>query len=603
MSQSDLAAAAVALLGDFKPDAESHLSPVIQQALLLARALQQRAHELQTPEERKQQTELDRMIQNPSDKATLTAMTDQAFRSRSSARAADQLVHILDVQGVPRFFSPMERTLLHGFHSFGDYLPGVTIPLVKEKMRRETANVIIPAESDVLCRHLDLRRKEGVRMNVNFLGEAILGEEEARRRVDQYLAALSLDEIEVVSVKISTIDSQISTVARSFTIENLCDRLSLLYSAAAEGTFVRSDGSRVPKFVYLDMEEYRDLSLTAEVFMRTLDRPGFEQVAAGIALQAYVPDSFRWQRTLTRWATRRVESGGSPITIRIVKGANMEMERVEASIAGWPQAPFRSKLETDANYKRMLRYGLSERHLDAVRIGIASHNLFDVSYALVLATEQQVLGKVQFEMLEGMANHQRRALHELTQNVLLYAPACRKDDFIHAIGYLVRRLDENTGAENFLRHAFHITVGSQAWSRLEQGFLDSFDLIDGLTDSPRRSQNRASQNRATQCFDFPSQVPTSTDLGWENFENEPDTDFCLPENAEWAKATLNDWSKRCGEHATWIPLAIGGQTMEDPQESNASTDPSRPGVQVGAIPAGQSSEHRGSGASGSARSR
>jgi RHH-type transcriptional regulator, proline utilization regulon repressor / proline dehydrogenase / delta 1-pyrroline-5-carboxylate dehydrogenase len=40
-------------------------------------------------------------------------------------RAVDYLIHILDVQGVPRFFSPLDRTLLKGFQSFGGYLPGV----------------------------------------------------------------------------------------------------------------------------------------------------------------------------------------------------------------------------------------------------------------------------------------------------------------------------------------------------------------------------------------------------------------------------------------------------------------------------------------------
>ena len=81
----------------------------------------------------------------------------------------------------------------------------------------------------------------------------------------------------------------------------------------------------------------------------------------------------------------RVKSGGSPITIRIVKGANMEMERVEASIRGWPQAPYRSKIDTDANYKRMVRYGLRPEHSGAVRLGIASHNLFDLAYGMMLA--------------------------------------------------------------------------------------------------------------------------------------------------------------------------------------------------------------------------
>ena len=90
------------------------------------------------------------MIQSPRDKATMVEITDQAFRARRSPRAADQLIHILDVQGVPRFFGAFDRTLLKGFQSFGAYLPGVAMPLVKEKMQQETANVVLPAEEELL---------------------------------------------------------------------------------------------------------------------------------------------------------------------------------------------------------------------------------------------------------------------------------------------------------------------------------------------------------------------------------------------------------------------------------------------------------------------
>ena len=439
------ASAVQLLLGEFRADSASPLNATLQKSLLIARSLQKRASELQTPQERKQQMELDRMIQNPGDKVTLTQMTDQAFRSQAPHRAADQLVHILDVQGVPRFFSPFEQAMLKGFQSFGSYLPGVAMPMVKDQMRRETANVILPAEQEILRRHLDERRDEGVRMNVNYLGEAILGEDEAQARLEQYLTALQLPEIEVVSVKISTIYSQIQPIERDKSIAIMCDRLERLYRAARHGTFTRADGTVVPKFVYLDMEEYRDMSLTAEVFMKTLERSGLEELSAGIVLQAYIPDSFAMQQQITEWARQRVASGGADITLRIVKGANMEMERFDAAVHGWPQAPFKSKVETDANYKRMLQFAMRPENREAVRIGIASHNLFDISYGLVLTEENDAWSQVQFEMLEGMANQQRRALHELTRNVLLYAPACKRKDFIHAIGYLVRRLDENTG--------------------------------------------------------------------------------------------------------------------------------------------------------------
>ena len=103
-------------------------SNLIGEAIQLARRLQERANALQTPQEKRQQAEFDRMIQHPADKATLVQMTDQAFRSSASRRAADQLTHVLDVQRIPRFFSPLDRTLLRGFRSFGGYLPGVAVP-------------------------------------------------------------------------------------------------------------------------------------------------------------------------------------------------------------------------------------------------------------------------------------------------------------------------------------------------------------------------------------------------------------------------------------------------------------------------------------------
>ena len=307
----------------------------------------------------------------------------------------------------------------------------------------------------------------------------------------------------------------------------LCDRLELLFRAAAKARFARADGTLVPKFVYLDMEEYRDLAVTAEAFMQTLDRKGLEQASAGIALQAYLPDSFPMQKRINAWARRRVAAGGAPVTLRIVKGANLEMERIESSLRGWPQAPFRTKLEVDANYKRMLHEAMRPENLAAVRVAVASHNLFELAYGLVLARESDALGRVQFEMLEGMANHQRRALFELTKNLLLYAAATRKQDFIHAIGYLIRRLDENTGPDNFLRHAFKLRVGSDEWQMLEAQFFRSFELIEGLSEAPRRKQNRATS---------PPAPPPDGEATLESFVNEPDTDFALPQNVDWARS-------------------------------------------------------------------
>jgi RHH-type proline utilization regulon transcriptional repressor/proline dehydrogenase/delta 1-pyrroline-5-carboxylate dehydrogenase len=254
-----------------------------------------------------------------------------------------------------------------------------------------------------------------------------------------------------------------------------------------------------------------------------------------------------------------------------VKGANLEMERVEASLMNWPQAPYKSKLDTDTNFKRMLVEGFRPENLRAVRLGIASHNLFEVSFALIQAIENHALEYVQFEMLEGMANHQRRALFEICQRLLLYAPACRREDFIHAIGYLVRRLDENTGADNFLRHAFKLEVGSLDWQRLEAKFVASYQALLTISDAPRRTQDRRQ----------PTTAPMPPDHPWQEFQNEPDTDFSLVQNARWAEELVARWQRQTAEHPAEIPLHIAGHLVTGDRQVMQAIDPSRPGVVVG----------------------
>jgi len=247
---------------------------------------------------------------------------------------------------------------------------------------------------------------------------------------------------------------------------------------------------------------------------------------------------------------------------------------VEAALRGWPQAPFKAKIETDANYKRMLHSALQSRNLAAVRVGVASHNLFDVAFGLVAAEAAGAGDRVQFEMLEGMANQQRRALFEQTRHLLLYAPSCRKEEFLNAIGYLIRRLDENTGPENFLRHAFRLQTDSDEWKTLEKGFRAAFHV--GISDAPRRAQNRSQ----------PLGARLHPEMSWRQFVNEPDTDFALPQNSAWAEKIVgNPWLP-----PATVPLVVDGEMIVEERRLTESLDPSRPGQIVARFAQANSSD-------------
>ena len=528
-----------------------HPETIIKEAIALAETWQNRANRLLTSEEKGIAEQMMRLLTHPMDKVILTKMIDQSFRAHNPARVADQINSLLRKYGVPDFFSSVDKLLVQMFLGLGRYIPSISIPKMIDKMRHDSSRAIIPGEADELNAHLQKRKKQGVQMNINHLGEALLGETETLLRLDTYINDLKNPEIECISIKISTIYSQIEPLAFEHTIQILKDRLTRLYQVARDNVYIRNDKTTAPKLVALDMEEYRDLEITVTAFKRTLEQDVFKDYSAGIALQAYLPDAYSVQQELTAWAKQRVANGGSPIRIRIVKGANMEMEKLESAIRNWPLAPYDNKLSVDANYKRMIDFGMAPENIHAVHLGIASHNLFELAYAYQMARQNRVTDYFSFEMLEGMADHVRRAIHEMAGDMMLYAPVATKAQFINAIAYLIRRLDENTDAENFLRYSFSLKTDSNAWEFLKEQFIDSYHYKERAGKTPNRIQNREHES-------FPETMGT---LHEKEFNNEPDTDWSLAANRRWAQAVRGRWKKSSSDPLEKIPLVAAGKEI------------------------------------------
>ncbi|WP_420751753.1 bifunctional proline dehydrogenase/L-glutamate gamma-semialdehyde dehydrogenase, partial [Rhodococcus sp. O3] len=328
-------------------------------------------------------------------------------------------------------------------------------------------------------------------------------------------ALLARDDVDYVSIKVSAAVAPHSPWAFDEAVDDVVGRLEPLYRLAAT--------SPSPKFINLDMEEYRDLDLTIAVFTKILDRPEFAHLEAGIVLQAYLPDSLAAMIRLQDWSAARRARGGAPIKVRVVKGANLPMERVEASLHGWPLATWGSKQETDTHYKRLLDYAFEPDRIANVRIGVAGHNLFDIAHAWLLAGQRGVRDGVDFEMLLGMAHSQAEVVRRHVGGILLYTPVVHPDEFDVAIAYLVRRLEEGAGQDNFMSAVFALHEDESLFEREKQRFLASLADVDGSVPPPNRTQNR---------LVGPLEPPGP------EFANTPDTDPSLPANRTWARQIL-----------------------------------------------------------------
>jgi len=483
----------------------------------------------------------------------LLELTDRVLRIRTPRHAAAQLAALVRAHPAPEMAGPLDRAALRLGGRLAPLLPGTVVALATARLRHELAGLVLPAERRRLRRHLRRRRAQGMRLNVNLLGEAVLGERQAEARAVLVGELLERPEVECVSVKLSALYSQLDVLAYDDSLREVRARVRPLLEAASR--------HHPHKLVYLDMEEYRDLHLTVDAFTSLMSEDGLSGLCAGIALQAYLPDSASVLEELCEFARRRRARGGAPLRVRIVKGANLAMEQVEAELRGWEQAPYPSKADVDANYKRLLDIALAPHNAGALKIGVASHNLFDVAWALTLDAEAGG-GRVEIEMLEGMAPAQAQAVAHAAGGVLLYAPVVRRDDFESAVAYLVRRFDENTQPENFLAHLASLEPGSPAWDAQRQRFRQAVADRHRPPGAPRR---RARHGAA------PAEARGGDPSG-SGFANTPDTDFSVAADREALLAALAALASRPPD--TVLAL-VDGDAVHEPL-TGVGTDPSAP---------------------------
>ncbi|WP_270980539.1 proline dehydrogenase family protein [Campylobacter upsaliensis] len=489
---------------------------MIQKSIALAEELQNKIEQNLSASERQFHAKMQKLLNNPKNKVMLIELLDRSFRCKDKKASFELIEHTLNKFGIADFFSTFEKFLLFSFLNFGKLAPNLSVPFFVSHLRNDTKAMVLDANESFLAPHIAKRKSENnITLNVNLIGEEVLGEAESKYRMQKYEEALKSSYITYISIKITTIFSQINIIDFDYSKEEVVKRLDKLYALALE----EQKKQGVSKFINLDMEEFRDLELTVAAFMESVAK--FD-IKAGIVLQAYIPDSYEYLKKLLAFSKERVLKGMQPIKIRFVKGANMESEETIASQRGWELPTFSRKIDTDSNYNKMLDLVLKDENYKYINVGIASHNIFEIAYAYTRINEAGAGESFTFEMLEGMS---LQCSYELSQmhDLILYAPVCDEAHFNNAIAYLVRRLDENTSEDNFMRYFFNLKVGSKEWQEQKELFLHALEGIKTLDNTTHRKQDR------TKTQNVPSSYETKT------FTNESDTDFILSQNRLWAQ--------------------------------------------------------------------
>ncbi len=231
-----------------------------------------------------------------------------------------------------------------------------------------------------------LRRRQ-LAFTVDLLGEATITEAEASRCQEEYLhlveglskrvnAWAPVDLVDRdpwgplprvnVSIKLSALYSQFDPIDPAGTSTLVRNRLRPILTAA------RQHGA----FVNIDMEQHAYKDATLQIFKEILDEAAFRDWPdAGIALQAYLTSCEKDVHELAAWARRR----GTPVWVRLIKGAYWDYETVVAAQEGWPTPVYLQKSQTDATYERLTLFLLKNQ--DVLRPAFGSHNIRSLAHA------------------------------------------------------------------------------------------------------------------------------------------------------------------------------------------------------------------------------
>ena len=500
------------------------------------------------------------------------SMRDEAFKVQMF-RFVDVLASLRSsrdiVQHLGEYFADMQNgsvPFLQTGIKAARIFPWLTAPILRWNVSGMARQFIAGRDPDDVMKMLRKRRQEKIGFTVDLLGEAVVSEQEANEYAERCFHLLDglakrtrgwadplgknteLFPVVNVSVKISALYSQMNPADPEDAIAHLAPKLRPILRRARE----------VGAFINFDMESYAHKNTTLELFRTLFNEPEFRDWPhAGIVIQAYLRDAERDLTNLIEWGRQR----GTRFTVRLVKGAYWDYEKIKAAQNGWRVPVWLQKPESDANFEVCTRILLENESI--VTSAFGSHNVRSIAHAQAYAEKLGIdKSRFEFQLLYGMAGPIKRALVEMGYRVREYCPV---GELLPGMSYLVRRLLENTSNEGFLKAKFSDKAGP------EQLLRDPRSLSGGkrAVTTPS-SPKTATHSRNGQSLDTP---PGDT------YENSPLVNFVHRTSQEQMQTALREMKARLGQK---YPIVIDGQKIWTDNLID-SINPSSPTQVVGAV--------------------
>ncbi len=470
--------------------------------------------------------------------------------------------HIREYFGEEKDMPPVLSTGAKVAGMLGSFGGAVLNKVLTTNIQEMARQFIVGENTKEAIKNMERLRKDGFAFVVDVLGEATLSEKEADLYMNTYLELLDslkneyrewkplpgkggdpgLDWGHAPKVNVAVKPTALFCLANPQDFEG---------SVVAILNRVRKIARKVMElngFLCIDMESYRHKDIIIEVYRRLkLEYPAYPHL--GLVLQAYLVDTDKDLAELLAWARQEKVQ----ISIRLVKGAYWDYETVKAKQNDWKIPVWTIKAESDAAFERQARLVLENS--DICHFACASHNIRTISAVMELAKELNVPDeRYEFQVLYGMAEPVRKGILKVAGRIRLYCPY---GDMVPGMGYLVRRLLENTANESFLRQSF-----------AEDAQIEKL-LEDPEVTAERERAARAAARKPEQ----------KGPAGLSRFNNEAMVDFTRGDHRAEFPKSIAGVRKQLGRS---YPLFINGREVKT-ADTIPSVNPNNPSEVVGVI--------------------
>ncbi|MBI5346344.1 MAG: proline dehydrogenase family protein [Chlamydiae bacterium] len=488
------------------------------------------AKNLQRREE-KTQINSNFIFQNPKSAALLTNLQDICFRSCSKERVINQIKYLLKKLSVPAIFSFSIKTKLALLQILGGRFSNPLYSEIINFLKKENRRHIISYSEPDFSNFLNLEQNNNCFINIYPFAKHPF-EYEKELHENNYFALLNNPKISSISLKISDLFPNLKLQAYDWSLKKILNKLRDIF-------FMAKPYMIQGKFIHFDPKMHKDYKITLEALKIVLSEKEFLDFSVRITLQAYMPEAHQIQRELMSFSSERIKKGGPPIKILLVKGSYISSEQIRASKNSWPLPIYNSKIQTDANFKKMLFFSTINEHSKILPTTIGTHNIFDLAYALVLRKISDSCQNIDFEMLYGRTPLITKIIEQLSGKMTLYCPIAPPISFNETFPYLLSRIEELTGSENFLCRFPHMEPQNGYWEEELNHFFESgqYSSLPILEKTGRAGKK------------WPQIIKERL-----SFENEPATDFSIKDNALWAEEIVSEWQHFQPSN---IPITIG----------------------------------------------